>query len=713
MHTARSLLCLFPLLLALLLGACSDGTVKAPQVDNNADPTGSDSDPVKDTGTPTGSDSASDLAGPVTSDSDDNPVTSDDDSDSDDAVDAVPCTEDNAAEVCGDDGFCADGYCCDAPCTGSCEVCNAPGSEGVCSPAPAETVCREAAGGCDVAETCDGASRFCPPNQVAEKGVVCRGAQDACEKDAVCDGKTQACPANEFAETGVSCGEEGACTEVGACDGAGNCDAAFKASGTVCGDASESDCDKPDTCDENGVCQPNHVALGESCSSDPDNDCLLAGECNGEGACVGHSFKSPGEPCGSQDDWTCDHPDTCGEDGACNPNYEPAENNTFCASSENDCELPGICDGLGGCASPGYQPDETPCGDKTTNTDCDKPDTCWLGVCEPNYVGLDTPCGNQTPEGDCDRPDQCDGQGNCDPRYLPANEVCRPAASGGCDVAEVCPGDSPHCPVDAFVEGGTECRAATGPCDVAELCTGTSAACPADAVAGTNKECGTPVAEFRCSSDDVCGAETQTRVIPNFCDGQGKTEAACKPDENTAWTTLATCDPVDEVCRATTTSAGCVACDDNMAPADYCGEGAEADLLYFYAGTFGECVDNECVGYTALTEDCAADGLPCKNGKCDDSYPCNAGNSTALPGTGATTVTVGGCYSYNTPHGRIQMMYTPGNATIVLRKCDNDKTIEEYLVSAGWTAPTVPKNCDNFLYIKAASQTNGTLTTAL
>ena len=155
MHTARSLLCLFPLSLALLLGACSDGTVKPPQVDNNAAPTGSDSDPLEDTGTPAGSDS--DPAGPVTSD--DNPVTSDDDSDSDDAVGAVPCTEDNAAEVGGDDGSCADGYCCDAPCTGSCEVCNAAGSEGVCSPAPAETVCREAAGACDVAEVCDGASR--------------------------------------------------------------------------------------------------------------------------------------------------------------------------------------------------------------------------------------------------------------------------------------------------------------------------------------------------------------------------------------------------------------------------------------------------------------------------------------------------------------------------------------------------------------------------
>ena len=121
MHTARSLLCLFPLSLALLLGACSDGTVKPPQVDNNADPTGSDSDPLENTGTPAGSDS--DPAGPVTSD--DNPVTSDDDNDSDYAVRAVPCTEDIATEVCRDVGSCAEGYCCDAPCTGSCEVCNA------------------------------------------------------------------------------------------------------------------------------------------------------------------------------------------------------------------------------------------------------------------------------------------------------------------------------------------------------------------------------------------------------------------------------------------------------------------------------------------------------------------------------------------------------------------------------------------------------------
>lgn len=74
-------------------------------------------------------------------------------------IDGFPCLA----------GFCVDGVCCDTECGGGdttdCQACSvAAGAEvdGVCGPANAETICREAAGPCDAPETCDGESLACP-----------------------------------------------------------------------------------------------------------------------------------------------------------------------------------------------------------------------------------------------------------------------------------------------------------------------------------------------------------------------------------------------------------------------------------------------------------------------------------------------------------------------------------------------------------------------
>lgn len=57
-----------------------------------------------------------------------------------------------------DSGFCVDGICCDTACDGECASC----STGTCTPSPAESVCRESSGDCDLAEVCDGSSLTCP-----------------------------------------------------------------------------------------------------------------------------------------------------------------------------------------------------------------------------------------------------------------------------------------------------------------------------------------------------------------------------------------------------------------------------------------------------------------------------------------------------------------------------------------------------------------------
>ncbi len=60
-------------------------------------------------------------------------------------------------------------------------------------PAPAATPCRAGVGECDVAESCDGASRECPPDAFVAAGAVCRSAVGACDVAESCAGTSAVC----------------------------------------------------------------------------------------------------------------------------------------------------------------------------------------------------------------------------------------------------------------------------------------------------------------------------------------------------------------------------------------------------------------------------------------------------------------------------------------------------------------------------------------
>ncbi|MBK8696929.1 MAG: hypothetical protein IPN17_32875 [Deltaproteobacteria bacterium] len=96
-------------------------------------------------------------------------------------------------------------------------------------------------------------------------------------------------------------------------------------------------------------------------------------------------------------------------------------------------------------------------------------------------------------------------------RWAPSSgTVCRPSA-GVCDVAESCTGLSAGCPTDGFLPPGTECRASTSmtTCDPAEACTGSSAMCPADVITRV------PSAE-RCNGiDDDCNGGVDEPFLSN------------------------------------------------------------------------------------------------------------------------------------------------------------------------------------------------------
>ncbi|MBW3020191.1 hypothetical protein KY334_02765, partial [Candidatus Woesearchaeota archaeon] len=96
------------------------------------------------------------------------------------------CLNDCTAASCGDTYVqagvedCDGGDCCD----------------GSCSFRLSTFECRAAAGDCDVAETCTGASATCPIDVFKSSGTVCRSSSESCDPQEVCDGLSISCPSD-------------------------------------------------------------------------------------------------------------------------------------------------------------------------------------------------------------------------------------------------------------------------------------------------------------------------------------------------------------------------------------------------------------------------------------------------------------------------------------------------------------------------------------
>src|SRR5262249_37445239 len=90
-------------------------------------------------------------------------------------------------------GLCVDGYCCNSPCTLTCQACNVPGALGTCSNIPAgsdDTMCSGATLSCDGNGSCK-----------QENGQACAAASDCLSGscvdgyccNSVCTGTCLAC----------------------------------------------------------------------------------------------------------------------------------------------------------------------------------------------------------------------------------------------------------------------------------------------------------------------------------------------------------------------------------------------------------------------------------------------------------------------------------------------------------------------------------------
>jgi hypothetical protein len=556
--------------------------------------------------------------------------------------------------------FCAQGFCCNSACNGSCQSCGLPGSLGACT--------NVANGAADPQGTCQ------------NKGA------SACDTDGLCDGKGSCrlfAAGTECASPSCPAGQS-MLTQARQCDGVGNCQAAskiacapFSCNGeTACHAActGDADCLAPNICDPQTNLCGNKKRLGQACTMT--SDCLTGDFCV-DGVCCGAPM------CG-----TCQACNVAGKAGACaNVGSGDAEPHARCAASP-PCGNTGACDGSGACEQAGsgvscgtascsgstYTPVShctgtgscaTPtngscspyvCGGNackvvcTADTDCLPPFTCQgtgMKSCALKKNGLTCTAGNQCISGNC-VDGVCCGSSQC-----PACQACNLGGTGTCTpVAANTPAPASFCADEGAASCGTN-----GKCDGAGGCQkyadGTScsqAACPAG---------GATLTKAGTCQGGSCSKPTQG-CAPYFCNGVADCQATCNGDTDCATTHYCTavggtCVPklangkdckaggqcmsgscVDDVCCSTPTCGNCQACNVN-------GQGTCAAMAAGSVDPDGSCVDQgpttcgtngKCNGSSGCQK--YVDGTSCSQATCQDAATLKQGG-TCSGGTCTST----------------------------------------------------------------------------
>ncbi|MCK5804521.1 MAG: hypothetical protein KAI66_16910, partial [Lentisphaeria bacterium] len=438
--------------------------------------------------------------------------------------------------------------------------------------AGADTLCRDEAADCDVAEYCDGVNPDCPQDQVKEASASCRQPGGVCDAEEFCDGVNKSCPADLRLVAGTECRQstDADCDPVENCDGVQvDCPVdAVLPNDTPCTDDGLF-CTGPETC-QLGVC------------TNGGNPCPTPGDCDDVnnicGAC-GDGVVGPDEDC----DPGALQGDNCCNVGDCSWTSSGLVDPQGVCSGAGECRVD-VCDGsgTGGCTE-AFAGDGADCG-SNDDTLCDNPDSCLNGACQENLEASDTLCRSST--GPCDPEENCDGSSaDCPSDQLDDGSLeCRPS-QGDCDPAEFCDGSSAGCPGDTRAEFGDACRPSAGDCDLAENCNGVNAGCPDDVMAGNNVEC-RPV-------DGVCD-------LAENCAGG----VDC-PDDVMAGNNVE-CRPADGVCDLAENCAGGVDC-----PSDVFADGSLECRI-----STGDCdpAENCAGGVDCPTDLFASEGVSCEAG---------------------------------------------------------------------------------------------------
>ncbi|MCK6545323.1 hypothetical protein L6R52_05595 [Myxococcota bacterium] len=138
-----------------------------------------------------------------------------------------------------DDGNTANGDCCSSACQFE----------------PSSTVCRSAAGVCDVADYCTGTSASCPSD--SKSTAVCRPVANACDVAAEsCTGSTDSCPADGAIR---DCSSMATACRAASCDPVLGCTWTATNEGGACNDGNPNT--SPDVCVLGACTQPNPVPM--------------------------------------------------------------------------------------------------------------------------------------------------------------------------------------------------------------------------------------------------------------------------------------------------------------------------------------------------------------------------------------------------------------------------------------------------------------------
>ena len=539
-------------------------------------------------------------------------------------------------------GHCTDGFCCDTACNGQCQACDVAGSEGTCSPTPANG---------------------------APHGIRAACATDGSDCGGACDGtRVLACayPGSDTQCRGASCAA-GTATLAAGCNGAGACPSVQTetCSPYVCGANactgnchSDTDCVSGDWC-SGGVCVPK-LNPGQLCSA--------TDQC-GSGFCV------DGVCCDTTCNGQCEACAESGHEGTCSPVAgAPRAGRNACATDGTDCG--GACDAVhtsacaypgsstscrgasctdgtailaAGCNSAGACPPEqdiscggfacgsTICnGDCTIDSDCATGNYCAAGICTPKSA----------PGSVCSAADQC-ASGNC------VDGVCCDTACtdqcAACDVpghvgtcSPVLTGAAPEGARQACASDGTSCG---GACDGT---TTASCAYPDTSCRGASCTSGVATLSAACDGHGSC-PPVQTQSCGAFICGANACNGNCQSNSDCAAGNFCSAG----VCTATLSNGG--AC----SAASQCTSGSCVDGVCCNTACDGQCEACDVATHvgtcSAVTGDphgsrtaCATDGTAC-GGACDGTnatgcaYPTNSTQCRAASCADGVTTSSSSC----------------------------------------------------------------------
>ncbi len=498
-------------------------------------------------------------------------------------------------------GNCADGFCCDTPCTGACNRCDVSGSEGTCKTVVAGTAGRDPA--C-TPFACDGAAVDCPTS---------------CTTNAQCDSAFQsvgtACVPKLANGVACSAGTEcasGHCSDTVCCSAAcsGGCDvctAALGASGdgtctTVTGagtpscapyvcSGSAGSC--PVSCSSDTSCISTHFCQTSTCVVKRviGTSCTTANQCQ-SGNCV------DGYCCNDACAGACDRCNVSGSLGTCSIVAATSAGSPSCA--------PYVCNGSSASCPPSC----------TFDTDCASTAMCSGGACISKLgTGVACSTGAQCLSGSC-----------------VDNVCCTTTCAGACNACSIAAGATSNgtC-VNIAGDGAPSCAPFR--------CSGSSSACP-----------------ISCTSDTSC-------ATGKFCSGNTCIDRLSPGVACTLGTQCASGFCVDGVCCGSACAGSCDRCSVAAGAAvdgtcsSVTGAGAPSCSPYLCTGASPSCPvscasDSECVagsycasgvctlkksnGFTCAsavqcTSDFCADGVCC-NSACDLG-PCNRCDLSGSLGT--------------------------------------------------------------------------------